>query len=391
MHDTDTDEGCSYSGQCKKNLRITVCANQGGRKYMEDRVHIEQVRSSDGTLNYTYVAVYDGHGGADASEFVRKNLLKNIEKQDGFNRSDEEMLEAIRKGFIETHYAMLEVVDCWPLTASGYQSTAGTTASVAFIMQGKIFIGHVGDSAIIVGKNFVDDRTSAICLTVDHKPDNLTEEERINKAGGTIMRKAGVMRVVWTRPLKNHVGPARRSTPTESVAFLSVARSLGDLWSYNKTTKQFIVSPEPDVSIYVLDSTDVCLVLGSDGLTNVLRPKQIVDIGFANILYFNHCFVNHSRVLLRKALKSWGSMRADNITVVTVMLDSANCDPVIDSLYETSANDSGCSLNLEQLFTEHQTDMVRITDKCCQEFSTVPINIVYSGALDQQFCSGSSF
>lgn len=82
---------------------------------MEDRVHIEQVRSSDGTLNYTYVAVYDGHGGADASEFVRKNLLKNIEKQDGFNRSDEEMLEAIRKGFIETHYAMLEVVGSFQL------------------------------------------------------------------------------------------------------------------------------------------------------------------------------------------------------------------------------------------------------------------------------------
>lgn len=80
--------------------------------------------------------------------------------------------------------------------------------------------------------SFVDDRTSAICLTVDHKPDNLTEEERINKAGGTIMRKAGVMRVVWTRPLKNHVGPARRSTPTESVAFLSVARSLGKFFYF---------------------------------------------------------------------------------------------------------------------------------------------------------------
>lgn len=30
-------------------------------------------------------------------------------------------------------------------------STAGTTASVAFIRRGKIYIGHVGDSAIVLG------------------------------------------------------------------------------------------------------------------------------------------------------------------------------------------------------------------------------------------------
>lgn len=66
-----------------------------------------------------------------------------------------------------------------------------------------------------------------LCLTVDHKPDNFYEEERINRAGGMVMKKSGVMRVVWTRPLKGHIGPVRRSTPTESIAFLAVARSLG--------------------------------------------------------------------------------------------------------------------------------------------------------------------
>jgi hypothetical protein len=43
-------------------------------------------------------------------------------------------------------------VDEWPRTASGFPSTAGTTASVAFIRGGKIYSGHVGDSAIILGK-----------------------------------------------------------------------------------------------------------------------------------------------------------------------------------------------------------------------------------------------
>lgn len=53
---------------------------------------------------------------------------------------------------------------------------------------------------------------------------------------------------------------------------------VGDLWSYNRETKQFIVSPEPDVAIYNLNDSNLCLVLGSDGLTNVLKPQQIVDI-----------------------------------------------------------------------------------------------------------------
>ncbi len=43
-------------------------------------------------------------------------------------------------------------LDKWPKTASGYTSTAGTTASVAFIKNGKLYTGHVGDSAIVLGE-----------------------------------------------------------------------------------------------------------------------------------------------------------------------------------------------------------------------------------------------
>lgn len=53
---------------------------------------------------------------------------------------------------------------------------------------------------------------------------------------------------------------------------------VGDLWSYNRETKQFIVSPEPDVAAYDLSERNMCVVLGSDGLTNVLKPQQIIDI-----------------------------------------------------------------------------------------------------------------
>lgn len=37
------------------------------------------------------------------------------------------------------------------MTATGLPSTAGTTASVAIIKDGKLYTGHVGDSGISLG------------------------------------------------------------------------------------------------------------------------------------------------------------------------------------------------------------------------------------------------
>ena len=52
----------------------------------------------------------------------------------------------------------------------------------------------------------------------------------------------------------------------------------GDLWSYNEETKQFVVSPEPDVSVRLLTEQDFCLVIGSDGITNVINPQHVAEI-----------------------------------------------------------------------------------------------------------------
>lgn len=100
-------EGLVYG----QNMRVTVCANQGGRKYMEDRVHIHCARKEDGEIDYVFVAVYDGHGGAEASEYARRHLLDAIVGNELFQSdSDDQVLEAIRQGFVDTHHAMWKVV-----------------------------------------------------------------------------------------------------------------------------------------------------------------------------------------------------------------------------------------------------------------------------------------
>ena len=178
----------------------------------------------------------------------------------------------------------------WPKTASGLPSTAGTTASIAFIRRGKIYVGHVGDSAIVLGsqdpKN--PDQWTSKYLTQDHKPESAEESQRIFKNGGKVVAKSGVPRVVWNRPKMGHKGPVRRSTPIDEIPFLAVARSLGDLWSYNSENDTFVVSPEPDTFCYTIDITkERCLILGTDGCWNMLTASQVFEhFRYAGIVSF---------------------------------------------------------------------------------------------------------
>lgn len=113
-------------------------------------------------------------------------------------------------------------------------------------------------------------------LTRDHKPESDEETKRIVRCGGKVISKSGVPRVVWNRPRTGHKGPVRRSTHIDEIPFLAVARSLGDLWSYNSEEDVFVVSPEPDTFVYPIDmEKHRCLILGTDGAWNMLSPAQV--------------------------------------------------------------------------------------------------------------------
>ncbi|KHJ96499.1 protein phosphatase 2C [Oesophagostomum dentatum] len=424
-----------------ENLRITVAANQGGRKYMEDRVHIETVREEDGSIKFTFCGIFDGHGGHEASEYVRRNLLNNIVKSELFDSDDDDdVLEAIRLGFLTTHHGIWKIVckfsisiffACltfsdltfilsglsrrivtiaftaeWPRTASGYPSTAGTTVSIAIIRNGKLYTGHVGDSAIILLKrSYLKDNSEDLVphrLTIDHKPESEDEQARIRIAGGSashflfkVALKSGVARVVWTRPLKHHTGPIRRSTPTESIPFLAVARSLGDVWSYCEDTKEFIVSPEPDLAVREITGDDVCLVLASDGLTNVLGPIQVaavvdeeesvsqIGVDRCEDLVYRDKHTNLARVLVANAIRNWRHLRADNVTAITVMFDSPYADLPLDHpcVEERISND--CSI--DKVFIDDPECMIRVSPSTTLKLYTYRTPIVYRGARDPHF------
>ncbi|CAL8362742.1 unnamed protein product [Lota lota] len=307
----------------------TISAGGAGREAPTGTAHTTVHTSK----SVAFFAVFDGHGGQEAAHFARDHLWDILKSQKGFwSRDNEEVCAALRKGFVACHYAMWKKLPDWPKTPTGLPSTSGTTASVVVIRGARMYVAHVGDSAVVVGVKDEDSdvRLQALEVTRDHKPEVPKERERIERLGGSVMKKSGVNRVVWKRPRLTHNGPVRRSTVIDQIPFLAVARALGDLWSYDFYSGEFVVSPEPDTAVVTLDpARHRYIILGSDGLWNMMSPKDAVNMCHSHDKMGPRGMSCASR-LGCTALVFWKQrmLRADNMTVVVLALQGRGGAPL---------------------------------------------------------------
>ncbi|XP_029820486.1 protein phosphatase 1D, partial [Manacus vitellinus] len=211
---------------------------------------------------------------------------------------------------------------------TGLPSTSGTTASVVIIRGSKMYVAHVGDSGVVLGvqDDPKDDFVRAVEVTQDHKPELPKERERIEGLGGSVINKSGVNRVVWKRPRLSHNGPVRRSTVIDQIPFLAVARALGDLWSYDFYSGEFVVSPEPDTSVHTIDpQKHRYIILGSDGLWNMIPPQDAISMcqDHEEKKYFvGEHRQSCAKMLVSRALGRWRQrmLRADNTSAIVICI-----------------------------------------------------------------------
>ncbi|KAM4796735.1 protein phosphatase 1D [Rhinophrynus dorsalis] len=363
-------------------LRVSVSSDQGGRKYMEDvtQILVEPepcedellcvdeaegvcpaspgipVRSCKQSLHrvgspvggrqtVAFFAVYDGHGGREAAHFARDHLWGFIRKQKGFMSQDPgEVCAAIGKGFVACHHAMWKKLPEWPKTMTGLPSTSGTTASVVIIRGNKIYVAHVGDSGVVFGlQSNCKELIKAVEVTQDHKPELPREKERIEGLGGSVINKSGVNRVVWKRPRLTHNGPVRRSTVIDQIPFLAVARALGDLWSYDFYSGEFVVSPEPDTSVHTIDpQKHKFIIIGSDGLWNMVSAEDAISMCQEQDKgkYGQSC----AKMLVNRALTQWRQrmLRADNTSAIVICISPLSEKQTCGSSEELFLNLAEC-------------------------------------------------
>ncbi|KAM0019572.1 putative protein-serine/threonine phosphatase [Helianthus debilis subsp. tardiflorus] len=260
-------------------IRSGSCAEKGPKEYMEDE-HIcidnllEHLDRIEGLPSLgAFYGVFDGHGGTDAASYVRKNILKFIIEDPQFPGC---LKKAIRNAYIKADQAFAE--------NSTVDISSGTTALTTLVFGRMLIVANAGDCRAVLGK-----RGRALELSNDHKPNSIPERHRIEQLGG----------VIYDGYLNGQ---------------LSVSRALGD-W-HMKCSKGSVcpLSAEPELQEILLMEDDEFLIMGCDGLWDVMSSQCAVTIARKELMIHNdpeRC----SRELVREALKR--STR-DNLTVIVV-------------------------------------------------------------------------
>ena len=188
---------------------------------------------------------------------------------------------------------------------------SGTTCLLLFLFEDYIICSNIGDSICVLFNCSNEDRWTYDIISKIHKPDIQSEKDRILLNGGVIHP--------YYDELGIFEGPNRVYVKGKTYPGLSLTRSIGDL----EAEKIGIIS-EPDIIIKKKDSTCKYLVLGSDGLWDVIKPYDVRRI--VNPYFLKNDTNGACNALLKTACKNWDKegCERDDITIIVVFIGTPN-------------------------------------------------------------------
>ncbi len=208
----------------------------------------------------TVYGVLDGHGGAQASKFVKKWLPWMLAHYvTPVTPSAQLATEALlKKQIVESFLRLQNFMREYGDHHRRLFDHQGTTVSMFLITYNMLFCVNAGDSRCVMCQ-----RGRAHPLSRDHKPTDAVEKRRIYTLGGAV---------------SNEPGGVARVEPTG----LATSRSLGDLDSRRRVDGRelprgtYLVSPIPDIvaiSWSRLRDEDFA-ILACDGLFDVVSNTE---------------------------------------------------------------------------------------------------------------------
>ncbi|KAA8545795.1 hypothetical protein F0562_020754 [Nyssa sinensis] len=228
----------------------------------------------------TYVGVYDGHGGPEASRFVNRHLFPYLHKfaleQGGLSA------DVIKKAFNATEEEFLHLVKR-SLPIRPQIASVGSCCLVGAISNDVLYVANLGDSRAVLGKRNSDARKGKVVAERLSKDHNVACEE---------VRKE----VEALHPDDSHIVVYCRGV-WRIKGIIQVSRSIGDVYlkkpEFNRDPifqqfgnpiplKRPVLTAEPSVIIRKLKPRDLFLIFASDGLWEHLSDEQAVEIVFKN-------------------------------------------------------------------------------------------------------------
>lgn len=256
-----------------------------GTRGSQDKLNQDRVVAGSTLANSQLFMVCDGHGqnGHLVAEFLCQHypaILSSLQQEPG---------AALKSACFRLSAA---------LDSSGIEITLSGSTMVAVLFDSKVLhCANVGDSRGIIGKLLeISQQWTPVPLSRDHRPHVPEERSRILRQKGIVAHNR-----VWL--------------PNTNIGGLAVARAFGDA-----LCRGIGVTAEPEVLKYTLRHTDKFLVLGSDGLFEVMDNQQVVDLIVP--FYIANDVDGAVQQLVRVARARWVGHRTgtDDITCIVVFL-----------------------------------------------------------------------
>ena len=262
---------------------------------------------------FNIFGVLDGHGpdGHLVSQFISKymqlefqtnQLIKNIKDIEKlYEKLISKDYEIIKDIFINADNTLRdEEID---------SSNSGTTCVLVINIGVHIICANVGDSRGILVFDEKNDANlnslNVFPLSIDNKPENSKEKERIVRMGGVVDQ------------IKNSfgqgIGPFRVWAKNKDFPGLAMSRSIGDF-----NGKNIGIIPEPEIIECNLSFYCKYIVICSDGVWEFLNNKDVMNIGKKFYLENNPRAL--CKELIDKSTKFWekNDIVIDDITVVVI-------------------------------------------------------------------------
>ena len=274
-----------------KNILYYGGSIQGWRCSMEDKM-ITEVDIND---KMHFFSVLDGHGGDLVVKYVESNFINFIKENELYNKDN--FHEKVKKIYIDLDDALRsDILSQYPSDSSG------SAASSVCIFDNDLYCVNIGDSRTVISTNGM-----ACALSIDHKPNCLTEAKRIEEDKGFIS--------------ENRVN-----------GILALSRAFGDFGFkiLGTAPEKMKVCVIPDIFHHNITEDNEFILIACDGLWDVLTNQQAVDFVRYHLLekLDPEEIVN---LLLKRCISPMLSVGVgcDNVSILLIILQ-----PDINLLYQ---------------------------------------------------------
>ena len=302
---------------------------------MEDKVSAREIML-DKKAKAGFFAVYDGHGGDQASTMLQLNLHAALSHQAGFfadpgaaivraaHEMDYQILQAAAKVIdkknteVQAGKKKMGLLRTSRKAANEDNHLSGSTG--AFVVVSKApgaaratcHVCWVGDSRIVLST----DGGKARGVSEDHKASRADEKKRIRDAGGTVDRKDrlyGDLAVSRAFGDIYHKGDVEEGDPETFVKRIATELDVGDCMELQRGA----LICTPDIVAHTMVEEDEFFIIASDGVWDVLSNQEAVN--FVRQMLVQGKGVGRAVKELVKFALHRGSI--DNVSAVLVLLN----------------------------------------------------------------------